>query len=604
MNSAEAINLHSEEASAHRWTPENCVLIAFSAAVLLIVVLAGLAGHALSSSVATQAWVEHTYTVLNTLHRASANLSAVGTDVQAYVITGDERYLAQRERSASAVISNTLDLKGLTADNRLETQRAAELDRAMRAMIDQMTMVLVRRQTDGFAAAQALYARGVNRALTATIAKLQHAMVSEETQLLAQRKRDEANGRHRLALVIGALAVVVIATIMIGFELLRREIKTRRRLATSHAAQEQFLETVLNQIPLLVWVKDLESRIVTVNRAMEQWMGRPREEMIGRKTGELFSPEDAVASIALDRRALTTDDVVIDAADVRTTRTGTRVTLFTRKIAVRNTAGTPLCILCIAEDVSEKLADERHIRELNASLERHKSELEATNRELESFSYSVSHDLRVPLRAIDGFSQMLLEDYGPQLDAEAQRYLTTIRAATRRMGQLIDDLLAFARTGRQALNAASVDMTELARQAAADALRDIQGPAPRLIVDSLPAACGDGSLLKQVWVNLIGNAVKYSSKVATPVIDVKARTEGDEVIYSVADNGAGFDMQFAHKLFKVFQRLHGQEEFSGTGVGLAIVHRIVTRHGGRVWAEGAPGRGATFYFTVAGALSA
>ena len=603
MNSAESINLQSEQTSARRWTPENYVLIAFSAAVLLIIVLVGLAGRALNRSEATEARVEHTYAVLSTLHRASAALSAVGSDVQAYVITGDERYLAQRERSTSAVISNTLDLKGMTADNPLEAQRAAELDRAMRAMIDQMTMVLVRRQTDGLAAAQALYATGVDQALTARIARLHDAMVGEEAQLLAHRKREEASGRHHLVFVIGALAAVVMATILIGFEFLRREIKTRRRLATFHASQEQFLETVLNQIPLLVWVKDLDSRIVAVNRAMAHWVGRPREELIGCRTEEVFSPKDAQASIALDRRALATDGVVVDPADVRTTETGARVTLLTRKVAVRSTTGTPLCILCIAEDVSDKLADERHIRELNATLERHKSELEATNRELESFSYSVSHDLRAPLRAIDGFSLMLLEDYESQLDAEARRYLTTIRAGIRRMGQLIDDLLAFARIGRQPLKSASVDMTELARRAVADALRDIQGPAPRLLVEQLPTAHGDASLLEQVWLNLIGNAVKYSSKVAASMIEVRASTEGGQVVYSVADNGAGFDMQFSHKLFKVFQRLHGEEEFPGTGVGLAIVQRIVTRHGGRVWAKSAPGRGATFYFTVAGVFS-
>ena len=579
------------------------MLIAFSAAVLLIIVLVGLAGRALNRSVATEARVEHTYAVLNTLHRASADLSAVGSDVQAYVITGDERYLARRERSTSAVISNTLDLKGMTADNPLEAQRAAELDRAMRAMIDQMTIVLVRRQTDGLAAAQALYATGIDQALMARIARLRDAMVGEEAQLLAHRKREEASGRHNLVFVIGALAAVVIATILIGFEFLRREIKTRRRLATFHASQEQFLETVLNQIPLLVWVKDLDSRIVAVNRAMAHWVGRPREELIGCRTEEVFSPKDAQASIALDRRALATDGVVVDPADVRTTETGARVTLLTRKVAVRSTTGAALCILCIAEDVSDKLADERHIRELNATLERHKSELEATNRELESFSYSVSHDLRAPLRAIDGFSLMLLEDYESQLDAEARRYLTTIRAGIRRMGQLIDDLLAFARIGRQPLKSASVDMTELARRAAADALREIQGPAPRLLVEQLPSAHGDASLLEQVWLNLIGNAVKYSSKVAASMIEVRASTEGAEVVYSVTDNGAGFDMQFSHKLFKVFQRLHGEEEFPGTGVGLAIVQRIVTRHGGRVWAKSAPGRGATFYFTVAGVFS-
>jgi light-regulated signal transduction histidine kinase (bacteriophytochrome) len=216
----------------------------------------------------------------------------------------------------------------------------------------------------------------------------------------------------------------------------------------------------------------------------------------------------------------------------------------------------------------------------------------------------VSHDLRSPLRAIDGFSLMLLEDYGAQLDAEAHRYLTTIRAGTQRMGQLIDDLLAFSRIGRQPLKDMPVDMEKLAHDAAAFAVREGSGTAPRIVVSSLPAARGDPSLLQQVWQNLIGNAVKYSSKVSTPLVEVTARQEGDEVVYSVRDNGAGFDMQFAHKLFGVFQRLHGQDEFPGTGVGLAIVHRIITRHSGRIWAESVSGHGATFQFAVRRAITA
>ncbi len=590
------------DASGRRWTPESYVLVAFSGVVLLILVLAGFAGRAFSRSVSSEARVEHTYMVLSTLQRVVADLAAVRTSGQAYVITGDAGYLAQRERAVAAVTSSTHALRELVADNPQQAERAAQLDRANSAVIERMTMVIARRQADGFDAAEAAYAAEVNQALTAPIERLQQAMVGEEARLLDGRLREEAAGRRQAGLVIAALAAVVIATVLIGFEALRREIKRRRRLGAAHEAHEHFLASILDHLPLLVWIKDPNSlRIVTLNRAMERWFGRSRDEVIGRGTDELFPPGDARASIALDRLALGTSDVVTAPVDTRMTPNGGPVTLFMRKVAVRDQNGGAQCILCIAEDISEKLADERRIRELNATLERQKSELEAANRELESFSYSVSHDLRSPLRAIDGFSLMLVEDYGSVMDAEARRYLATIREGTRRMGQLIDDLLAFARVGRQPLQKSSVDMTSLAQDAVADALRDHHGPAPRILIEALPSALGDGSLLKQAWLNLIGNAIKYSSKVEAPVVEVKAYTVGDEVVYSVSDNGAGFDMQFAHKLFKVFQRLHGQAEFSGTGVGLAIVHRIVTRHGGRIWGQSAPGRGATFHFTVTGA---
>ncbi len=196
---------------------------------------------------------------------------------------------------------------------------------------------------------------------------------------------------------------------------------------------------------------------------------------------------------------------------------------------------------------------------------------------------------------------MLLEDYGPRMDAEGLRYIETIRGSAQRMGQLIEDLLALSRVGRHPLHKAAVDMTRLAREAAAEAVRDAGGAPPEVLVSELPPACGDSSLLKQVWLNLIGNAVKYSSKTASPRIEITAQSTGGVIVYGVRDNGAGFDMQFAHKLFKVFQRLHGQEEFVGTGVGLALVYRILARHGGRIWAESAPGEGATFQFTVEGA---
>lgn len=579
-------------------------MVAFSAAIVLIIILAGLAAQTLNESVATQIWVEHTYVVLNRIHRTVAQISTVRNDVQGYVITGDDRYRAQSHRAISAVISDMQDLKETNSADPQEFHYAVELDRAMRAMVNQMAVMLVRRQIDGFDAARTLYTSRVSEVLSARIDALAGAMVRAETGLLASRTKSEVDSRRHLLFVISALAGVVIATVLIGFIRLRREIKSRRQLAESHASQENFLESVLNHIPLPIWIKDPASlRLLAVNSAMERWLGRPREQLIGLATEEIFTAEDARASIELDRRALASRDVITAPADSRIGPDGRPVTLFTRKVAVRNPDGHPACILCITEDVSEKLADEQRIRDLNAALQVQKSDLEIANRELESFSYSVSHDLRSPLRAIDGFSMMLLEDYGPRMDPEAQRYLTTIRTGVKHMGQLIDDLLALAKVGRQPLQRAFVDVTRLAREAANDAVRDMGETVPTIVIDTMPGVHGDESLLKQVWINLISNAVKYSAKTATPIINVKSYSVDGDVVYAVHDNGAGFDMKFAHKLFKVFQRLHGEDEFPGTGVGLAIVHRIIARHDGRVWAESSPGRGAVFKFTVGGASS-
>lgn len=224
--------------------------------------------------------------------------------------------------------------------------------------------------------------------------------------------------------------------------------------------------------------------------------------------------------------------------------------------------------------------------------------LQTTNAELESFSYSVSHDLRAPLRAIHGFARILLEDHAASLDAEAQRLLGIIDQNTRRMGQLIDDLLAFSRLGRQELEKRPVDMTELASVVAEEVRRGATNGGIDIKVFPLPAAQGDRSLLRQVWGNLVQNAAKFSRGRNRPRIEIGFRPEGNQTVYYVRDNGAGFDDRYADNLFGVFQRLHREEEFEGTGVGLAIVKRIVQRHGGRVWAEGKPNEGATFYFAL------
>ena len=234
--------------------------------------------------------------------------------------------------------------------------------------------------------------------------------------------------------------------------------------------------------------------------------------------------------------------------------------------------------------------------ELEARVESRTAELSAVNRELESFSYSVSHDLRAPLRAIVGFVQILEEDHGRSLDADARRALDRVKVNATRMGQLIDDLLAFAQITRVPLLRQHVDLTHLARTTADEAIATATHPI-ELVIEPLPPCTGEPVLLKQVFANLISNAIKFTAKTARARVSIGATTTGD-TIYYVRDNGAGFDERFAEKLFGVFQRLHRTVEFEGTGVGLAIVQRIITRHGGRVWAEGKVNQGATFYFTL------
>src|SRR5690606_33828888 len=268
-------------------------------------------------------------------------------------------------------------------------------------------------------------------------------------------------------------------------------------------------------------------------------------------------------------------------------------------------------------DIEDRYLLEQNLRTLNAELEQRVAErtarLEEANRDLEGFSYSVSHDLRAPVRAIGGFCTLLEKDHGPALDAEARRKLGVIRSEAERMGALIDDLLAFSRLGRKSLDLSELDMGEIVRNvfrrlAAAHGFGAKGGESgergeggnggPDLKIGALPKAIGDRSLLEQVWVNLLSNAIKFSSGKEHPVIEVGAINEEREHVYFVRDNGVGYDPRHADKLFGVFQRLHHSDEFPGTGVGLALVHRIVSRHGGRIWADAKPGEGATFHFTL------
>ncbi len=264
--------------------------------------------------------------------------------------------------------------------------------------------------------------------------------------------------------------------------------------------------------------------------------------------------------------------------------------------------GTPLLSMGTVQDVTERVMVEETIRTLNQELEQRVQErtaqLEAANRELEAFAYSVSHDLRAPLRAIDGFTKILMEDYAPQLDTEANRICSIICKNTVNMGQLIDDLLTFSRLGRTKMSPSRIDMATMANSIFFELTTEKDRERVDFSVGPIPGTHGDPSLLRQVWANLISNALKFSSKMPRSVIAIDGDQDGGLCHYSIRDNGVGFDPQYTHKLFGVFQRLHSIREFEGTGVGLAIVQRIVHRHGGRVWAESEVGKGAVFHFTM------
>lgn len=384
-----------------------------------------------------------------------------------------------------------------------------------------------------------------------------------------------------------------------------RDITANREAEERLRESRSLVQGIAEATPDLLHVFDLlERRVLYTNRAIGGVLGYPGGDR-GDEAGERYiHPEDAprVRGIA-DRLRSARDGEFLETEYRMKHHNGEwrwflrRDTLFTR-----TADGLPALSLGIAQDITDRKKAEDAIRRSNEELERRvalrTAELEASNRELEAFSYSISHDLRAPLRAIDGYAHMLLEDHLERLDANGQRHLHMISRNSRRMGQLVDDLLAFSRLSRKPMEKEDVDMEALVRSVLADLSPAGGGSGTTVTVRPLPPATGDPAMLRQVWANLLSNALKFSSRTPHPRIEVSGRVEGGGTTYAVADNGIGFDMQYAHKLFGVFERLHPMDEFEGTGVGLALVQRIVLRHGGTVGAEGAVQRGAVFTFSL------
>ncbi|HXC07057.1 MAG TPA: ATP-binding protein [Bacteroidia bacterium] len=368
-------------------------------------------------------------------------------------------------------------------------------------------------------------------------------------------------------------------------EAFRQGIAGEQNRESSLEQSNSFLSAILEHIPNMIFVKDAEElRFVKFNQAGEQLLGFNSSELIGKNDYDFFPLEQADFFTAKDRAVLISGKLLdISEEPIQTRLLGERW-LHTKKIPIPAKNGHPAYLLGISEDITERKKQQDSIRELN--------------QELEAFSYSVSHDLRAPLRAVNGYVQILEEDHFSALNEEAIRLIQIIKYNATKMETLIDDLLSFSRLGRKELLRTDIDMNELAEGVVREMNRNEPTPKARIIIQKLLPVKADYGLIHQVMANLLSNAVKYSSKKEDPQIEISSRSSGSEIIYEVKDNGAGFNMKYANKLFGVFQRLHRTDEFEGTGVGLAIVKRIVTRHGGYVQANGVVNEGATFTFSL------
>ena len=389
----------------------------------------------------------------------------------------------------------------------------------------------------------------------------------------------------------------IIGTVVTFFD-----ISERKTAETKLQETQKMLQLVLDTIPVRVFWKDVDSVYIGCNKLFAEDSGlQEPEKLIGKTDFDMGWQEQAELYRADDLNVMQTGIRKLNYEEPQTTPDGKQIWLETSKIPLTDQDGGIIGILGTYHDITDRkraeaeLADyQEHLEELVAM---RTAELEAVNKELESFSYSVSHDLRSPLRAIDGFSQTLLEEYTDKLDPDGQQYLDRVRNAAQRMGVLIDDMLKLSRVTRSEIKREMVDLTALGWQV----IEELQKHEPQRRVEvtvmSGMTIRGDRSLLLIVLENLLGNAWKYTGGMETASIEFGSETMGNETVYFVQDNGIGFDMKYANKLFTPFQRLHSSGEFPGTGIGLATVARIIARHDGRIWAEAAPDQGARFHFT-------
>ncbi len=518
-----------------------------------------------------------------------AHMSDAETGQHGYLLTGLPDYLEPYDEGRMAISFDTVALRRSAFDDSVLSNGLASVQPLITAKLEFMdsTVSLFRAGQRAQAVARVTSGRGRQLMDSARI-NLSRTATWLRDELDTRSVRVAAGWRRaRLSLVLSG--VLALATFGASTIVVMAQFRARGRAERAARGREHQMFQMLEAMPVGVFVIDAKGKPYYTNQRSRDILGKDPDPAAW--VGDLPETYQAYRVGTNDLYPSADQPIVralrgehANARDVEIRRPEGVVPLEVWGAPVFDDAGQITHAIAAFGDMTER--------------ERARRELETVIKELETFSYSVSHDLRAPLRAIDGFSRILEREHGPALSEDAVRLLNVIRSSTQRMGRLIDDLLTFARYSRQELKHERVDMQRLAHAAHDDLRNAGENGAATVTIGTLPAAKGDIGLLRQVWMNLLGNALKYTRNTAAPRIEVEGEVRGPQVEYRVRDNGVGFDMAYADKLFGVFQRLHRDEEFEGTGVGLATVHRILHRHGGRVWADAKPGSGATFFFTL------
>lgn len=613
--------------SSRRWTTERKTGLAFVMALAILLTNGFFLYQSANRQVESSRAVEHTHEVMAALDQITFHLSDAENGRRGFILTSSSRYLAHFKTATNRVAADYNQLKRLTADDLQQHDRGdalkSQIDRRFQ-VLDESVQWHLRHGPDP--EKQTAFMEIGQQAME-PVRKTCGAMVETQRGLMEKRRLESLKGMQdttRMTLIGTGLSMGILSW---AFLLLVRE-NGRRRVAEksirmSHDELEQrvaartldlasavaraeqaheFRDKVMESAVFGLGVLDVKGNFTLVNQHFADIMGYRIEEMIGLSYVQLVSPENlAILSeyffrVINNRSSVMNREVDVIRKDGSTASVVFSWSPMTSKSEVIGVVGT-------AMNVTAHKQAEAEIRRLNLELEKRvaerTSQLQGVNQELEAFSYSVSHDLRAPLRHVDGFVDMLRQHAAASLDDKGRRYLDIISDSARQMGTLIDDLLDFSRVGRSELKCFPVDMNQLAREALRALESELVSREIEWTIETLPAVRADRAMLKLVWINLLSNAVKYTRPRARTEIHIGSRpVDGSSVEFFVRDNGVGFDMRYADKLFGVFQRLHRADEFEGTGIGLANVRRIVTRHGGSVRAEAVLNEGATFGFSL------
>jgi PAS domain S-box-containing protein len=567
--------------------------IRFAAALAILCTIGAISVWSTLRFVAAARDRKASYETRSRLAVLSSHVQDAETGQRGYLITGREQYLAPFTSGSRAIANDLASLARLTSHDSVARRRLSQLEPLIHAKVEELSRTVELRRTGQTARARAIVESDRGQQLMDSIRRFTGIM--DRTADSATEVSDASvRAAGNTALVIGAMGTVLaVILVLAALTLLGRNMRSQAAAHEALRIAQARMERVTGSTNAVLY-----SGAVTDREFIPTWVSDNIKRMMGYDTAEALEPawwmnnlhpEDRDRVLAAMPTLFHHDELTVEYRFRN--KSGVWHWVRDESRLIRRTGGQPLELVGAWLDVTERHRGEEALRHYAA-------ELESANAELDSFAYSVSHDLRAPLRSIDGFSQALLEDNAGQLNDEGHGHIARIRAATKRMGRLIDDLLALARVTRAELERVRVDLSTVAHEIAGDLRsRDPERDVSFTIAPGV-AANGDPHLLRIVLENLLGNAWKYTGKRAGAHIEFGTAPYNGAAAYFIRDNGAGFDMAYADKLFGAFQRLHTEAEFQGSGIGLATVQRIIHRHGGKVWAEARVGHGATFYFTL------